>query len=110
MDATADAPNDNFYLTSKHIMGPWTNQGLFAPKGTNTYNSQTFKGLTISGSKGEVCNPPPPHTHLPRCSFCFCLSILAARLAVWLTTGGVLQVNIYIGHRYLPHGGPPFSQ
>ena len=63
---------DNFYLTSDHIMGPWTNQGLFAPRGSNTYNSQTFKGLTISGPKG--------------------------------------QVFIYIGHRYMPHGGPPFCK
>ena len=53
-------------------MGPWTNQGLFAPRGSNTYNSQTFKGLTISGPKG--------------------------------------QVFIYIGHRYMPHGGPPFCK
>ena len=65
-DAAADAPNDNFYLTSKHIMGPWTNQGLFAPKGTNTYNSQTFKGLTVRGPKGEVCLPPPTLLPLPR--------------------------------------------
>eukprot|EP01045_Picozoa_sp_COSAG04_P014807 COSAG04_NODE_1128_length_8137_cov_4.719831_6_plen_121_part_00 len=53
-------------------MGPWTNQGLFAPRGSNTYNSQTFKGLAISGPKG--------------------------------------QVFIYIGHQYLPHGGPPFCE
>lgn len=47
-------PNDNFYLTAKNIMGPWTNHGLFAPEHTNTYNSQTFQGLKISGPKGEV--------------------------------------------------------
>ena len=57
---TGYAPNDNFYLTAEHIMGPWTYQGLIAPNGTNTYNSQTFKGLTISGSKGEVRPPPLP--------------------------------------------------
>ena len=51
---TGYAPNDNFYLTAPTIAGPWTNRGLFAPKGTNTYNSQTFEGLTISGPKGEV--------------------------------------------------------
>jgi hypothetical protein len=33
--------NDNFYFTATTIEGPWTNQGLFAPKGSLTYNSQT---------------------------------------------------------------------
>ena len=61
--------NDNFYLTAKSITGPWTHRGLLAPKGTNTYGSQTFQGLTISGSKGEAfiyighrylpCGPQP---------------------------------------------------
>jgi hypothetical protein len=48
------AANDNFYLTAKNIKGPWTNRGLIAPKGTNTYSSQTFQGLTVRGSKGEA--------------------------------------------------------
>lgn len=33
--------NDNFYFTAPAIEGPWTKQGLFAPKGSLTYNSQT---------------------------------------------------------------------
>lgn len=33
--------NDNFYLTASSIRGPWTKQGLFCPKGTLTYASQT---------------------------------------------------------------------
>lgn len=33
--------NDNFYFTATSIEGPWTHQGLFAPEGTLTYNSQT---------------------------------------------------------------------
>ena len=63
------APNDNFYLTATAIKGPWTNRGLIAPNGTKTYDSQTFQGLTVSGSKGDVfayighrylpCGPPP---------------------------------------------------
>lgn len=32
--------NDNFYYTANSIEGPWTYQGLFAPKGSLTYNSQ----------------------------------------------------------------------
>lgn len=33
--------NDNFYFTAPRIEGPWTRQGLFCPKGSLTYNSQT---------------------------------------------------------------------
>ena len=33
--------NDNFYFTAPQIEGPWTKRGLFCPKGTLTYNSQT---------------------------------------------------------------------
>ncbi len=33
--------NDNFYFTAPAVEGPWTYQGLFAPKGTLTHNSQT---------------------------------------------------------------------
>lgn len=33
--------NDNYYYTSSSIEGPWMKQGLIAPKGKLTYNSQT---------------------------------------------------------------------
>ena len=33
--------NDNFYFTAPSMEGPWTRQGLFAPEGELTYNSQT---------------------------------------------------------------------
>jgi hypothetical protein len=32
--------NDNMYHTAVNIEGPWTKQGLFAPEGSLTYNSQ----------------------------------------------------------------------
>jgi hypothetical protein len=32
--------NDNMYHTSTNLEGPWTKQGLFAPEGSLTYNSQ----------------------------------------------------------------------
>lgn len=45
--------------------------GLFAPQGSNTFNSQTFQGLTVSGTKGDLhvfighrwgaLNPPFPN-------------------------------------------------
>lgn len=40
-DLTSWEKNDNFYFTAPAIEGPWTPQGLFAPKGTLTFNSQT---------------------------------------------------------------------
>jgi hypothetical protein len=33
--------NDNFYYTAPSIKGPWMYQGLFAPEGSLTFNSQT---------------------------------------------------------------------
>jgi hypothetical protein len=51
---TGYGANDNFYLTSKSIAGPWKNRGLIAPSGTKTYNSQTFHGFEVTGSKGSV--------------------------------------------------------
>jgi hypothetical protein len=33
--------NDNYYFSAPSIAGPWTRQGLFCPKGTRTYNSQS---------------------------------------------------------------------
>ena len=33
--------NDNFYFTARSLSGPWTRQGLFAPEGSLTFNSQT---------------------------------------------------------------------
>ncbi|SEN28184.1 Glycosyl hydrolases family 43 [bacterium A37T11] len=33
--------NDNFYYTATNIKGPWLYQGIFAPAGSLTHNSQT---------------------------------------------------------------------
>ena len=33
--------NDNFYMTATSLTGPWTKQGLIAPEGKRTWNSQT---------------------------------------------------------------------
>lgn len=40
-DLTSWEKNDNYYFTAPKIEGPWTKQGLFTPKGSLTYNSQT---------------------------------------------------------------------
>lgn len=38
---------DNFYLSAPSPLGPWTYRGLFAPAGSDTFQSQTFKGLVV---------------------------------------------------------------
>jgi hypothetical protein len=43
--------NDNYYFTATSIKGPWMEQGIFAPKGTLTWNSQTTFVLPIAGSE-----------------------------------------------------------
>lgn len=43
--------NDNQYHTSRNIAGPWMEQGLFAPKGTLTWNSQCSFVLPIMGTQ-----------------------------------------------------------
>lgn len=43
--------NDNFYHTATSIGGPWTEQGLFAPAGKLTWNSQSTFILPIVGTK-----------------------------------------------------------
>ena len=43
--------NDNYYFTATSLNGPWTSRGIFAPKGTLTWNSQTTFVLPIEGEK-----------------------------------------------------------
>ena len=43
--------NENYYYTATSLKGPWKNQGVFAPEGTLTWNSQTTFVLPITGSK-----------------------------------------------------------
>lgn len=46
--------NDNYYLTASSLEGPWKNRGLFAPKGTLTWNSQCSFVLPISNQKDTL--------------------------------------------------------
>ncbi|MEO7312289.1 MAG: family 43 glycosylhydrolase [Chitinophagaceae bacterium] len=50
-DLTGWERNDNYYFTASSLKGPWTRQGIFAPKGSLTWNSQTSFVLPIQGSK-----------------------------------------------------------
>ena len=43
--------NDNYYFTAPSLEGPWTSRGIFAPKGSLTWNSQSTFVLPIAGSK-----------------------------------------------------------
>lgn len=43
--------NDNYYFTASSLKGPWKSQGIFAPKDSLTWNSQTTFVLPITGSK-----------------------------------------------------------
>ena len=65
---------DNFYLKAPSPLGPWKMQGLFAPNGSNTFDSQTFKGFQVGNSTVYIgarwcgdkegtgdCKPPFPN-------------------------------------------------
>lgn len=46
--------NDNYYYTSNSLKGPWQSQGLIAPEGTLTWNSQSTFVLPVQGTKGTT--------------------------------------------------------
>ena len=63
-----DDVGEDFYLTAKSPLGPWTYRGLFAPKGSLTFHSQVFRGFEVRRSTGAVqhvyvglrwCHYPP---------------------------------------------------
>ena len=49
-DLTSWERNDNYYFTATSLHGPWTKRGLFAPKGSLTWNSQSTFVLPIYGA------------------------------------------------------------
>ena len=46
--------NDNYYFTAPSLAGPWESRGLFAPKGTLTWNSQATFVLPVVGSEATT--------------------------------------------------------
>lgn len=50
-DLTSWERNDNYYFTAISLKGPWTSHGIFAPKESLTYNSQTTYVYPIAGTK-----------------------------------------------------------
>jgi hypothetical protein len=86
---------DDFYLTAPSPLGPWTYRGLIAPKGSRTFNSQVFRGLSVAGPQGTAhviiatrwCNPypsvtPPPPAVCP--PTCVCHPPFRNATSIWL--------------------------
>lgn len=46
--------NDNMYMTSRSVEGPWKMRGTFAPEGTLTWNSQCSFVLPIKNAKDTL--------------------------------------------------------
>lgn len=46
--------NDNYYLVSNSLHGPWRNQGLFCPEGSLTYNSQCSFVISLESDGNTV--------------------------------------------------------
>lgn len=46
--------NDNYYLTSKSVYGPWEKKGLFCPEGSLTFNTQCSFVFDYFGNEGRV--------------------------------------------------------
>lgn len=46
--------NDNYYLTSSSIHGPWVKRGLFTPEGSLTWNSQCSFVLPITSDSDTL--------------------------------------------------------
>lgn len=46
--------NDNYCLSAPSMRGPWTYQGLFAPEGSMTCNSQTLFVLSVRTDRGAI--------------------------------------------------------
>jgi hypothetical protein len=51
---TGWASNDNEYTTATSLAGPWSSWSIFAPSGSNTFNSQTTFVLPVTGSSGTT--------------------------------------------------------
>lgn len=46
--------NDNFYFTATSLDGPWSEKKYLAPRGENTWDSQTTFVLPVQGSQGTT--------------------------------------------------------
>ena len=51
---TGWAPNDNYYSWATNIAGPWNNGGFFVPTGSQTYYSQNYYTMSVTGSLGTT--------------------------------------------------------
>lgn len=53
-ELTGWAANDNKYAMATNVMGPWSPWNLFAPEGSQTFDSQTAYILPVTGSHGNT--------------------------------------------------------
>ncbi|HSY43937.1 MAG TPA: family 43 glycosylhydrolase [Candidatus Acidoferrum sp.] len=53
-ELTGWAANDNKYAMATKLAGPWSKWNLFAPEGSETFNSQTAYILPVRGSHGSM--------------------------------------------------------
>jgi hypothetical protein len=84
------SPNDNLYSTATSLAGPWSDWQIFAPKGSNTFDSQTTYVLSISDNlviyMGDRWVQPP---------------MLITSTYIWLPltfNGTDVSMNTYMDH------------
>ena len=53
-ELTGWAANDNKYTMATNLAGPWSKWNLFAPEGSQTFNSQTAYVLPVIGGQGNT--------------------------------------------------------
>jgi hypothetical protein len=86
-ELTGWSANDNKYAMATNIAGPWSGWSLFAPEGSETFDSQTAYILSIKASRG---------TAIVFMGDRWNASDLGASTYVWLPLN-VLQTNVWLG-------------
>lgn len=86
-ELTGWSANDNKYAMAKNIAGPWSKWNLFAPEGSETFDSQASSILRITGSQG---------TSIVYMGDRWNASDLGASTYVWLPLS-VLQADHWMG-------------
>lgn len=86
-ELTGWSANDNKYAMATNIAGPWSKWNLFAPEGSETFDSQTAYIFSVKGSQGTAVMYMGDRWNA---------SDLGASTYVWLPLN-VLRTNISLG-------------
>lgn len=86
-ELTGWSANDNKYAMATNIAGPWSRWNLFAPEGSETFDSQTTFILKVKGSEA---------TNIVYMGDRWNASDLGASTYVWLPLN-VLKTNVWLG-------------